>query len=264
MTSVNEQLVRDYLELLGFCVRQGRKYSVIARAKASWEEADLLGVNPSAATMAGPLPAPGLWGASELTQVPSVAISVRGWHTDRFTPQMIANTPELVRFAAPEAMESARRTLGVVTTAAVLVLPELPHGAQERAAAVDFLVAHGVQGVVLFRTMLLELLDRIDVKKSYEKSDVLQMLRILKVHRLVQSRQMVLGEWGPGIRRRKDTPAKSPDEMPPEPPETPPDDPIPLPLEDGPDALSPDDDPMLPGVAESPAPQYEIPPEVDE
>ena len=52
MTSVNEQLVRDYLELLGFCVRQGRKYSVIARAKASWEEADLLGVNPGVTSAA--------------------------------------------------------------------------------------------------------------------------------------------------------------------------------------------------------------------
>ena len=261
MTSVNEQLVRDYLELLGFCVRQGRKYSVIARAKASWEEADLLGVNPVVTSAAEQLPAPGLWGAAELSRVPSVAVSVRGWHTDRFTPQMIASTPELVRFAAPEAMESARKTIGATTTAAVLVLPELPHGAQERAAAVEFLVAHGVQGVVLFRTMLLELLDRIDIKKSYEKSDVLQMLRILKVHRLVQSRQMVLGEWGPGIRRKRETPAKILDEVPPEPEEPPSD---PLPLDDGPDPLSPDDDPILPGVAESPAPSYEVPAEDNE
>ena len=47
MASVNEQLVRDYLESLGYLLRQPRKYQVIARGKEPFEEADWLGVNPA-------------------------------------------------------------------------------------------------------------------------------------------------------------------------------------------------------------------------
>lgn len=262
MTSVNEQLVRDYLELIGFCVRQGRKYSVIARQKAAWEEADLLGANLAVWATAGlpgvaaMRPRPGLWGMAELARVPSVAVSVRGWHSDRFTAQMLAASPELLRFAARDAMEAAKVALHTSETAAVLFLPDLPAAKAERDAAIDFLVAHGVQGIVLFRTMLLDLLDRVDVKKSYEKSDVLQLLRILKTHRLVQSRQMVLGDWAHthGRRQRKtagpgktieakveDEPPKPAGEGTEEVADT-----SFEPLDDGPDALAPEEDTLLP------------------
>lgn len=205
MTSVNEQLVREYLETLGFCVRQVRKYSVIARAKASWEEADMLGINLALrpGSGEGTQPAPGLWGACDLVRVPAVVVSVRGWHSDRFTPQMLAKTPELVRFASPKAMASATATLRVAAPAPVLVLPDLPVAARERQAAIDFLLSAGIQGILLFQTLLLDLLDRVDVKKSYEKSDVLQLLRILKVHRLVQSRQLELPDWSRPARRHR-------------------------------------------------------------
>ena len=116
---------------------------------------------------------------------------------------MLAKTPELVRFASPKAMASATATLRVAAPAPVLVLPDLPVAARERQAAIDFLLSAGIQGILLFRTLLLDLLDRVDVKKSYEKSDVLQLLRILKVHRLVQSRQLELPDWSRPARRHR-------------------------------------------------------------
>lgn len=260
MTAVNEQLVREYLEMLGFSVRQMRKYSVIARSKAAWEESDLLGVNLAMWQESGTAaawanrPAPGLWGAAELMRVPSISVSVRGWHTDRFTAQMLASSPELVRFASPEAMRTAMASMHTTGTAAVLFLPDLPTDARDRAAAVDYLVGQGVQGVVLFRTLLLDLLDRVDVKKSYEKSDVLQVLRILKAHRLVQSRQMVLGDWpGAGGARRVRkavATAAAPEEDAAE-PEAPVEDPEPEPLDDGVAVLDESEDTLLPPNADS-------------
>ena len=263
MTAVNEQLVREYLEMLGFSVRQMRKYSVIARSKAAWEESDLLGVNlamwqdsGTAATWAN-RPAPGLWGAAELMRVPSISVSVRGWHTDRFTAQMLASSPELVRFASPEAMRTAMASMHTTGTAAVLFLPDLPTDARDRAAAVDYLVGQGVQGVVLFRTLLLDLLDRVDVKKSYEKSDVLQVLRILKAHRLVQSRQMVLGVW-PGANGGTRRPRKAANTTPAAPeeeisdaaevaePAAPTEEPEPEPLDDDVAPLDEAEDTLLP------------------
>ena len=50
----------------------------------------------------------------------------------------------------------------------------------------------GVNGVVVFRNILQELASDIDVKNNYEKSDVLQMLRILKNYDLLREPQMEL------------------------------------------------------------------------
>ena len=81
MTSVNEQLVREYLETLGFCVRQVRKYSVIARAKASWEEADMLGINLALrpGSGEGTQPETWLWGACDLLRERAVVVRMHGW-----------------------------------------------------------------------------------------------------------------------------------------------------------------------------------------
>lgn len=197
MASVNEQLVRDYLESLGYLLRQPRKYQVIARGKEPFEEADWLGVNPAvpewgAAAVARPKP--GLWGAAELARVPGVAVAVRGWHTDRFSASMLESSPEIWRFAEPEAMRAAGAALGMEKPAPVLFLADLPAGPEERSAALEVLSRHGVEGVVPFKTMLLDLLDRVDVKRNYERSDAMQVLRILKVHRLTRTRQMALDE----------------------------------------------------------------------
>jgi len=210
MVSVNEQLVQCYLESLGFLVRQPRKYQVIARGKAPFEEADWLGVNPAMPewpAVPGRRPKPGLWGAAELARVPGVSAAVRGWHTDRFTAAMLENSPEIWRFAAPEAMAAASAALRIEAPAPVLFLADLPSSPDERAAALEVLERHGVEGVVPFRTMLLDLLDRVDVKRNYEKSDVLQTLRILKVHRMTRTRQMVLDDVA-RPRRRTGGPAK--------------------------------------------------------
>ena len=48
MSAVNEAIVREYFESLGFLVRQPRKYQVSARPKHIEEEVDLLVVNPAA------------------------------------------------------------------------------------------------------------------------------------------------------------------------------------------------------------------------
>ena len=67
MASVNEQIVRDYLEILGFFVIQPNKYQVAARKKTAIEEIDMLICRPEG--RAAELPEPGLWGSAELHDV---------------------------------------------------------------------------------------------------------------------------------------------------------------------------------------------------
>ena len=199
MSSVNEWIVREYLESLGFLVRQPRKYQVVARSKGLHEEVDLLAVNP-ALPPGRPLPKAKLWGAAELAQVSCAIVAVRGWHSEKFTAAMLASSPEVYRFAEPESVRAAETELGVATPAKILCMADLPTDPDPRAEALGFLKSRGIDGVILFRPMLLELAERIDVKKTYEKSDLLQILRILKNYDLLKSGQMDLFSHS---RRRK-------------------------------------------------------------
>ena len=207
MSSVNEWIVREYLEALGFLVRQPRKYQVVARSKSVHEEIDLLAVNP-ALRPGQPLPKAKIWGAAELAQVSCAVVAVRGWHTEKFTAAMLASSPEIYRFAEPEAIRAVEAELGQVAPAKILCMADLPTDPDPRAEALGFLKSRGIDGVILFRPMLLELVERLDVKKTYEKSDLLQVLRILKNYDLLKSGQMDLFAH---VRRRK--PAAPPPEM---------------------------------------------------
>ena len=206
MASVNEWIVREYLEALGFLVRQPRKYQVMARAKGAYEELDLLAVNPA-------LPQPGarskerIWGAAELAQVSSAIIAIRGWHSEKFTAAILASLPDMYRFAEPEVVRLAEADLGQPNPAKILCLADLPADPDQRAQALAFLRTRGIDGVILYRPMLLELIERIDVKRNYEKSDLLQILRILKNYDLLKSGQLEL--FTP-FRRRRATPATPP------------------------------------------------------
>ena len=191
MSSVNEWIVREYLEAVGFLVRQPRKYQVVARSKGLHEEVDLLAVNPALKTP-GPLPKAKLWGAAELAQVACAVVAVRGWHSEKFTAAMLASSPEIYRFTEPESIRAAEADLGVGNPAKILCMADLPADHDQRAEALGFLKSRGIDGVILFRPMLLELAERVDVKKTYEKSDLLQILRILKNYDLLKSGQMDL------------------------------------------------------------------------
>ena len=204
MASVNEWMVREYLEALGFLVRQPRKYQVVARSKGIHEEVDLLAVNPLAKAGAA-FPEDMLWGARELAQVPGVIVAVRGWHSERFTAAMLASSPEIYRFAEPDSVRAAAAEMGLDAPAKVLCMADLPTDPDPRAEALEFLRSQGIDGVILFRPMLLELAERVDVKKTYEKSDLLQILRILKNYDLLRSGQMDLFRH---TRRRRAAPPR--------------------------------------------------------
>ena len=68
MASVNEQIVREYFETLGFFVIQPNKHQVAARHKLDAEEIDLLVARPDPAGVFN-TPKKVLWGAPELVKV---------------------------------------------------------------------------------------------------------------------------------------------------------------------------------------------------
>lgn len=205
MSAVSESIVRDYVEGLGFVVTQPRKYQVVARAKRPDEEIDLLAWNPRAV---GEPPAPGVWTGTELRRVRAAVIGIRGWHTERFSPSALADSPEVLRIGGADVLKEAAKRLGVETVTPVLCLPALPASPDLRKKALAMIRGSGIVGVLPFRTILIELSSMVHTHLVYDKSDVMQLLRILKTYGLLRGPQMDLFRT-----RRK---ASKPREMEPE------------------------------------------------
>jgi len=197
LAAVSEWIAREYFETLGFLVNQPTKYQVAARPKRAEEEFDLLVINPHGG---GPLPEPGIWNADSLKQVPRAVVAVRGWHTDRFSPAVLETSPEVFRFLEDEAVTEATRLMGPGPLAKVLCLPGLPATRDLELRSLEILRQRGVDGILSFRTMLLELAQRVDVNRNYDQSDLLQVIRLMKHYDLLKDPQLEL--FGRGRPRR--------------------------------------------------------------
>lgn len=190
MSAVTEWVVREYFESLGYLVSQPRKYTVPGRHKKADEEIDLLVNNPG--VVEHQVPSHLVWKTEDLRMVARAIVGVRGWHTDRFYASTFEQTPDILRFSERAAVRHAARLLGSDTMARILCIPKLPASGELKKATIRFLQDKGIDGVVSFRTMLLELVRRVDTKKNYEKSDLLQVIRLLKNYDLLRDPQLGL------------------------------------------------------------------------
>jgi hypothetical protein len=199
MSAIDEDIVREYFEHYGFLVRQVRKYAVQSRKKSSDEEMiDLLVLNPAFAR-SDRKPDFFIF-TSELPYIHRAMLSVKGWHTNVFRPAMLRNSPDIFRFLEQNVQQEADRQLPLSEDAPalgddllkILVVPGLPSQEPYRSQSVAMLKERGVDGIISFRTILQELITRIEVNRNYRKSDTLQIIRILKNYDLLKDPQMDL------------------------------------------------------------------------
>jgi hypothetical protein len=200
MSAVNEAIVREYFESLGFMVSQPSKHVAPGRRKKVEEELDLLVVNPLVAEPR--LPESLLWKTSDLKGVSHASVAIRGWHTERFSKALFEQTPDILRFAEDAAVKLASKRLGAQKVAKILCVAELPASGDLKKQTLALLKEKGVDGVLVFRTLLQHLIGLVDKQKNYEKSDLLQVIRIFKSYNLLKSNQMELFEK----KRRKSKP----------------------------------------------------------
>jgi hypothetical protein len=188
MAAVSETIVREYFELHGFFVRQQRKF--IAPMRLEDDEIDFFVFNPKAA--AG-VAVPFVLGSADLAGVGRAVVVVKGWHTDTFSPSVLANAPEIFRFLEPGAFQHATRSFGGEgPLMKLLVVPALPAAETARQQSIDLLRAKGLDGVLPFGTMLQDLIAEIEVNRNYQKSDLLQVIRILKNYDFFKEPQLEL------------------------------------------------------------------------
>ena len=196
MAAIDEDIVREYFEQNGFFVRQVRKHAVQARRKTSDEEIDLVVLNP-AWSREGRKPDFFLF-ATELPYLHRAIVAVKPWHTDVFTPGMLKSSPEIFKFLEDAVQKQAVRLFPPDETtgeragdfARVLVLPALPTQEPFRSQSVELLKSRGVDGILSFRAILLDLVEKVEVNRSYRKSDTLEVLRILKNYDLLRDPQL--------------------------------------------------------------------------
>lgn len=189
MSSVSETIVREYFELHEFLVRQHRKY--IAQTRREDDDIDFFVLNPHPRKTSTPLPF--VLNTADLAQVHRAIVVVKGWHTETFSPAVLMNAPEIFRFVEPAAFKQAARAFGAEgMPMKILVVPALPAGADARAQSIALLRAKGIDAVIPFRTMLAGLIDKTETNRNYQKSDLLQVVRILKNYEFLREPQMEL------------------------------------------------------------------------
>ena len=198
MSAIDEGIVREYFEQNGFLVRQVRKYQVQSRRKTGDEEVDLIVYNPAYARNSR-RPDFFLF-ANELAYIHRAIVVVKGWHSGPFTPNMLKSSPEIFRFLEENVAKEVKRFFPVDAdepgnapdVTKILVLPSLPTAEPFRSQSVAMLKEHGVDGIISFRSMLLDIIERVEINKSYGKSDTLQVIRILKNYDLLKDAQLDL------------------------------------------------------------------------
>lgn len=201
MSAVDEGIVREYFEQNGFFVRQARKYQVQSRRKMADEEIDLVVLNPS--WERGSRKPEFFLFSSELPHVQKGIVAVKGWHSGVFTPATLKSSPDIFRFLEENVLKQASRLFpadpvddGGGLPTKILVLPSLPTAEPFRSQSVELLKARGVDAIISFRAMMLDLLDKVEINQNYTKSDTLQVMRILKNYDLIKDPQLDL----PGTR----------------------------------------------------------------
>lgn len=191
--------MREYFELHGFLVRQVRKYQVQSRRKVAEEEIDLLVYNPTFAP--GDREPNFLIFATELPYIHRAVVVVKAWHTiQKFTPNLLKSSSEILKFleknvskAIEGSFTETDDTFGPAKDLKrILVLPGLPTSEPYRSESIQLLREQGVDGIISFRSMLLDIIEKIEVNRSYQKSEFLQIMRVLKNYDLIKDSQMGL------------------------------------------------------------------------
>ena len=200
MSAINESIVREYFELRGFLGRQDRKHE--ARGKQEVDGIDFVVWNPQ--PVKPEKAAPFVLESADLPSVNRALVVVRGWHTESFGPALLESSPEIFRFVEPAVFQQASRAFSPdLAPLKILIVPALPQTAAARAQSIAILRAKGVDAVIPFRTMLLDLIARTEINRNYDKSDLLQMIRVLKNYELFKDPQLELFRGARQARRSR-------------------------------------------------------------
>ncbi len=204
MAAVNETIVREYFELHELLVRQYRKH--VAPAGREDDDIDFFVSNPQPRSRAGEMPF--VLGSDDMPFIHRALVVIKAWHSEVFSPALLNHVPELFKFLQKRIFQQAVRDFGKEGgLLKILVVPALPQEQQARDESIAILRSKGIDAVISYRTMLAELVSWVEASRNYQKSDLLQTLRILKNYDFFKEPQLELFKAKP--QRRKTANAKT-------------------------------------------------------
>ncbi|MGB0374779.1 MAG: hypothetical protein ACPGEE_02045 [Opitutales bacterium] len=197
MSGFDENIVREYFELNGFFVRQLRKYQVQSRKKRFDEEIDMLIYNPKADKDIKPSGFQLF--SNDIVHIQRAIVVVKAWHSSRFTPAILRSGTKVFDFLKKDVLNKVNEYFDFkemdldkndVVFKKILIIPSLPSGEPHRSESITLLKEQGIDGIISFATILESLIKNIEINHSYQKSDLLQLIRILKIYDMIKEPQM--------------------------------------------------------------------------
>lgn len=203
MAGFDENIVREYFELNGFFVRQLRKHTVQKGKKHVELQSDLVIYRPEAPddlTLSG-----FQIFSSDIENIRGAVVGITPWNVSRFTPAIAKKSAKTCDFLKKDVIANIDQYFQSEATEGddpvdspyanyikLLVIPAFPTSDTHRVECTDLLKAAGVDGVLVCSTILENLLRHVAVNHSYPKSDILQLLRVLKIYDMIREPQMTL------------------------------------------------------------------------
>ncbi|HCR28389.1 MAG TPA: hypothetical protein DIV79_00040 [Opitutae bacterium] len=194
---MDESIAREYLELNGFVTMPLRKGRAQSKRSQGEEGLDLY-IRNTRFTETDRPPSFLLF-SSELKRLRSAVVCVRGWHCEKAALAAMKSGADMLRYVESNVLKKVDkwfefeqwRELGESSfPKRVLVAPAFPTQEAYRARIETALREKGVDGVLSFKSMLLDIIDRVDTRHVYPKSDLLQLVRTLKTFDLIKDSQM--------------------------------------------------------------------------
>lgn len=197
MPLIDESIVREYFEYHGFFVKSLRKACPQTKRALADDGAALYVKNPN--FVAGGRDPAFTAFSSELKYVDAAVVCVRGWHEDKAALASVSDGAEIVKLVETKIVKKIDKwfsldsyeNLGLEgVPLKILVAPGFPMQEQYRREVTRLLKEQGVGAILSFKSMLLDLIDHVNTKEVYPKSETLQLIRTLKTFDLIKSSQM--------------------------------------------------------------------------
>ena len=178
MSDVNEEIVRLFFEQLGFLVRTNVKYYV-SKEKGPGGESDIdliiYNLKPDLSNSLESF----VLTKEDLKGIEYAIVECKGWHTEKFRPSLIRDTPRIFNFVRPEALNKAKVLFNTANFLKILVISSLSPGEPYRQKAISLLRKKGIDHVIEFKTIMKTLVNNIELNKNYT-SEILQTIRLMK------------------------------------------------------------------------------------
>lgn len=137
--------------------------------------------------------------SSELRYLESALVCVEGWHGEKSALATMKDGNDVVRYLEANVLKKVDKWFALPEVDSldlkrgpkkILIAPIFPAQEQFRRQVAAALRERGIDGILSFKSVLLDLIDRVDRKQVYFKNDVLQLIRTLKNFDLVKDPQM--------------------------------------------------------------------------